>query len=319
MIDIRKEITQLLDEACKCAQSRFKTKVSIYDLGRVSHWKPDADDAKEFGYLETEEYYFRVAGCPGWLFAIEAVLVNENRLDITACYGQHEDTIDKFKASRSLYKTAKAEDITHEDPFDGVRYIAWELAKILSFIHKHPALAYYRSNFTESEVALSAVGTVGATWAKFKDTISKKFLTLMTNCVTYHLCKCFTKQMKKAGFTNCCFAVADQGANWAPRYQPTIIYDSESALKDEFESRGLYTLEEWDLSRQHPLAQKIGTKFATYYNEISDCVLITTKEAEHELILKGFPLYYGFKSNPTVFYDGKDEVEDEVENEVEEE
>ena len=107
MIDIRKEVAKILDEACKCAKNRFKTKVSIYDFGCVSRWKLDEDDVKEFGYLKTEEYYFRVRGCPGWLFAIDACLINEDRLDITACYGQYEDTIDKFRASHSLYKTTK--------------------------------------------------------------------------------------------------------------------------------------------------------------------------------------------------------------------
>ena len=87
MIDIRKEVAKILDEACKCAKNRFKTKVSIYDFGCVSRWELDEDDAKNFGYLKTEEYYFRVRGCPGWLFAIDACLVNEDRLDITACYG----------------------------------------------------------------------------------------------------------------------------------------------------------------------------------------------------------------------------------------
>ena len=112
MIDIRKEVTKILDEACQCAKNRFKTKVSIYDFGCVSRWELDEDDVKNFGYLKTEEYYFRVRGCPGWLFAIDACLINEDRLDITACYGQYEDTIDKFIASHSLYKSTKDEDVT---------------------------------------------------------------------------------------------------------------------------------------------------------------------------------------------------------------
>ena len=311
MIDIRTEVTKILNEACKCAKDRFKTKVSIYDLGRVSHWKLDEEDAKEFGYLETEEYYFRVKGCPGWLFAIDACLVNEDRLDITACYGQYEETIDKFRASHSLYKADKDEDITHEESFNGIRGAAWDLAKILSFIHKHPALAYYRSNFTEFDTAFSTVGVIGATWIKFRNTLDTKFRGFITDCVTRYLCKCFIKQMKKAGFTNCRFVIADKGSHWSPRYEPTIIYDSEAALEEEFEGRGLYALDEWDLSRQHLLAQKIGKKAAVFYNEIGDFVLVTTKEIERKFLLDGFVSYYGFKSNPRVFYDGKDEVEDE--------
>lgn len=311
MIDIRKEVAKILDEACKCAKNRFKTKVSIYDFGCVSRWKLDEDDVKEFGYLKTEEYYFRARGCPGWLFAIDACLVNEDRLDITACYGQYEDTIDKFRASHSLYKTTKDEDVTHEESFDGIRYVAWELAKILSFIHKHPALAYYRSNFSEFDTAFSTVGTIGATFIKLKNTIDTKIRTFITDCVTRYLCKCFIKQMKKAGFTNCRFVIADKGSNWSPRYEPTIIYDSEEALEEEFERRGLYGLDEWDLSRQHLLAQKIAKKAAVFYSEIGDYVMVTTKEIEHELVVEGLIPYYGFKSNPSVFYDGKDEAEDE--------
>ena len=47
-------------------------------------------------------------------------------------------------------------------------YYCRELAKILSFIHKHPALAYYRSNFSEFDTAFSTVGTIGATFIKLK-------------------------------------------------------------------------------------------------------------------------------------------------------
>lgn len=302
MINIRTEVTKILNEACKCAKDRYKTKVSIYDLGRVSHWKLDEDDAKEFGYLETEEYYFRVRGCPGWLFAIDACLVNEDRLDIMACYGQYEETIDKFRASHSLYKV---------DKLDDVRWAAWDLAKILSFIHKHPALAYYRSNFTEFDTAFSTVGVIGATWIKFRNTLDTKFRGFITDCVTRYLCKCFIKQMKKAGFSNCQFMIEDKGENCSPRYEPVIMYDTKEDLEKEFECNGLYTIDEWDLSRQHKLAQKIGEKAAVFYSEVSDHVLVTTKEIEHELILKGYVLYYGFKSNPKVFYDGKDEAEDE--------
>ncbi len=311
MIDIRKEVAKILDEACKCAKNRFKTKVSIYDLGRVSHWKLDEDDAKEFGYLETEEYYFRVKGCPGWLFAINACLVNEDRLDITSCYGQYEETINKFRASHSLYKVDKDEDITHEESLDDIRWAAWDLAKILSFVHKHPALAYYRSNFTEFDTAFSTVGVIGATWIKFRNTLDTKFRGFITDCVTRYLCKCFIKQMKKSNFTHCQFMIKDNGENCSPRYDPIIMYDTEEELEKEFEGRGVYTVDEWDLSRQHKFAQKIGEKAAVFYGEVDDHVLVTTKEIEHELILDGFVPYYGFKSNPRVFYDGKDEIEDE--------
>ena len=181
----------------------------------------------------------------------------------------------------------------------------------MSFIHKHPALAYYRSNFSEFDTAFSTVGTIGATFIKLKNTIDTKIRTFITDCVTRYLCKCFIKQMKKAGFTNCRFVIAHKGSNWSPRYEPTIIYDTEAALEEEFERRGLYALDEWDLSRQHLLAQKIAKKAAVFYSEIGDYVMVTTKEIEHELVLEGLIPYYGFKSNPTVFYDGKDEVEDE--------
>ena len=77
-----------------------------------------------------------------------------------------------------------------------------EVTKILSFIHKHPALAYYRSNFSEFDTAFSTVGTAGATFIKLKNTIDTKIRTFITDCVTRYLCKCFIKAVARSELVN---------------------------------------------------------------------------------------------------------------------
>lgn len=81
--------------------------------------------------------HFHLKECKGWLFAIWWDLEDENKYEF---FAQYEETIDKFKPTASTFVKS---DLIYESRLSKLKNeVKWDIVPIVSFIKKHPYVAW---------------------------------------------------------------------------------------------------------------------------------------------------------------------------------
>lgn len=192
-----------------------------------------------FGRGTNSVVHFHVKECPGWLFGIWWKPPKENTADAKYIDGefftQFEETIDKFKPSRS---EIHAEFTAY--PYAEREWCVCDYIKdILSFIKNEPHLAFCRDYYSwDYNVEFHSREEAKERYEKFrvreesKVKYTKIFNERILNFVRTKILPCFNDA-----------EIYDQGENISPRYDVRASYQKNQHLVDE---PGLYALFEDD-------------------------------------------------------------------------
>ena len=190
-----------------------------------------------FGTGSNSVVHFHIKECPGWKFGVWWNLPDkEKHPDAQWIEGeffcQHEEDIDKFKPSYSMYShsfTITLSDIDGEEKCQGMQWSNWTIESIMTFIHKHPILAWYRNYYgvdynTEYKSLIRIL--IGYIKHKLRNSID--------NFVEPKLDKAFSKFVKKEilPYLGDGAKLVDCGPNWSPRYDIFIPITPQDIAND---------------------------------------------------------------------------------------
>lgn len=100
-----------------------------------------------FGMGTNSVVHFHIKECPGWKFAIWWSPPEGEKIT-GEFFTQYEETLDKFKPSRSICR-----DITMQYSAENITCSCYEVARLINYIHQEPYLAfcmdYYGWNYNE--------------------------------------------------------------------------------------------------------------------------------------------------------------------------
>lgn len=220
-----------------------------------------------FSFGTNSVIQFRIAECPGWLFGIwwdgkniDGKIIIEGQL-----FAQYEETIDKFKPSRSEY----TENIVYDIESKELDWFSIYKAKdIFTFIRDYPTLAFYRdytgTDFNYKYVSLDKANRRFNKYKKHKaESIiaQKEFETEVLNLYRTEL-----NDLKN-------FEIVYQGEGWSPRYDIVVPLNDN---KNFFEENGSYHLSELFDKKRYKELQKnlkqLEKKYKKFY--FSTCSII---------------------------------------------
>ena len=188
-----------------------------------------------FGFGTNSVVHFHVAECPGWLFGIWWSTPDEddvNKYITGEIFAQYEETLDKFKPSRSPFRetirVSKGEKGEYTECFTLLA------EQIFEFIHKEPYLAFCRDFcFWDYNREFHSREEAAAKYIEYCEQRekTKKYTeicdTRVLEFVREKILPCFNEA-----------TIKDLGENMSPRYEVRAPLKKNKHLVDE---RGFYS------------------------------------------------------------------------------
>lgn len=249
-----------------------------------------------FSYGTNSVINFHIREIPGWLFGIwwdgprkreETKESSDECIEVMGTiFTQYEDSIDKFKPSRSViqHSICFRKYLHPNEEEDRPEFVCPvdDVVEMLMFLHNEPALAFCRDykgwNYnteyhTRAEAKRAFEGY--KKWHKNKSEQTE----ILNNRMLDKIRGLFSEELEK-GFA----FINDRGENWSPRYEVTVNKDRFPELKSL--ENGLYDLSElYDkrdiktFDEEAKSCEKISQKYKFWwFNPVSDCVsLVDTR------------------------------------------
>lgn len=234
------------------------------------------------GFGTNSIVHFHIKECPGWLFAIWWKMPETEAKDTNVIEGtfftQYEETLDKFKPSRSEFKSEIG--IYFDEPDEEFSVSCYGAMEIINFIIKEPYLAFcrdynswdYNTEFHTREEAKAEYDKY-VTWRDNKIKYSTMYDQKIVDFVREHV----MTQFKGA-------ILYDEGENCSPRYQILAPYSLNKDLVDEPGDYGWFDDEDED-------GKRITAEFDALCEEADKC----SDEYSY--------MWYSPVSNDVVMYD----------------
>lgn len=181
-----------------------------------------------FGYGTNTVVHFHIKECPGWLFGIWWTLPDKKsgkKYVSGELFTQYEETIDKFKPSRSEIQTTINAYPDDEEPSCSV----WDAVRMINFIREEPYLAfcrdYYGWNYNfqyHTREEAKAMYDKWREWLDNKNRISVELDKKVLDFVQEKIVPLFSESK-----------IVDCGEGWSPRYDLQAPFNKNNGIVDE--------------------------------------------------------------------------------------
>lgn len=288
----------------KLATERFLTEINSY-IKEETSWRKysvekfNFDDVLYgdgyfiFSYGTNSVIQFHIREIPGWLFGIwwdepqkreETEETSDECIEVMGTiFTQYEDSIDKFKPSRSAIQrpicVRKYLYPNEEEYRPEFVCSVDDVVGMLMFLHNEPALAFCRDymgwNYNIEYHTRAEAKREFEKYKKWHKNKSEQEETL-NNRMLDKIKSLFSEEIEK-GFA----FILDHGKNWSPRYETIVNKDKFSEFKSlEYGSYGLSELyDKRDIKgfeKEAKSCEKVSNKYEfLWFNPVSDCVLLT--------------------------------------------
>lgn len=226
----------------ECAEAFFR---SVNDIKR---WGNRLDSPVTFEDIEYLDGYFifgtgtntivhfHIKECPGWLFAIWWDKPEEDESGIKRITGtfftQFEESIDKFKPSRSEIQTTISIHLSRPEDMS-----VWSASGIIRFIMDEPYLAFCRDYLNwDYNYEYHTREEAEEEWNKFR---AYQEGEAEVNRICDEKMLCFVREKILPMFESA--ELIELGDGWSPRYEVRAPFDLNTHMIDEGGEPGFYS------------------------------------------------------------------------------
>ena len=277
IVDYYKKMVKKMDKQSdpkklkKCAELFFKdTNEQLKDRPVTFEDITYLDGYFLFAYGTNTIVHFHVKECPGWLFGIwwDFPGKKSKQDNITGeLFAQYEETIEKFKPSRSTILTT-----INAYPDDNEPYCtAWDAAKMIAFIRDEPYLAfcqdYWSWNYNREYHTREEAKTEFDKWHDWYE--KKKRVTAELDAKVLD----FVKKKIMPIFVGS--KLEDYGEDTSPRYQLIAPYEKNKELAtDGFGYYGWFNEDDQEdqiIMNEYNTLMEEGKKLSDQYDFYWSC------------------------------------------------